>query len=150
MSSPDLEQFVERLHQDVARPEHDLLAPGSTWNLSQTVQHCAQTVRYSVIGYPVLKPALYRATVGRMAKQVFLRRGAMKHPLGAEIDGAPPLDPGLAVSDAAADLADAVAVFNGHTADHATHPAYGRCTHDEFAQLHAMHLSDHLPGLARN
>ncbi|MEU1557693.1 DUF1569 domain-containing protein [Streptomyces scabiei] len=148
MASPDLEQFVQRLHLNIAHPEHDLLAPGSTWNLSQTVQHCAQTVRYSVTGYPVLKPVWYRATIGRLAKMVFLRRGAMKHPLGAEIEGAPALEPGLSVSDAAADLADAVALFTGHTAGHATHPAYGHCTHDEFAQLHAMHLADHLPGVA--
>ncbi|WP_324611237.1 DUF1569 domain-containing protein [Streptomyces sp. FxanaA7] len=26
------------------------------------------------------------------------------------------------------------------------HPAYGRCTHDEFARLRAIHLAEHLPG----
>ncbi|AYC43970.1 DUF1569 domain-containing protein [Streptomyces griseorubiginosus] len=150
MHSPDLEQLIKPLSQHGTRSEGDLLAPGSSWNLSQTVQHCAQTIRYSVTGYPVLKPGLYRATVGRLAKQVFLRRGAMKHPLGAEIEGAPPLDPDLPVSDAAAGLAEAVALFSGHTGAHATHPAYGDCTHDEFAQLHAMHLAEHLPGLAKN
>ncbi|MDX3310571.1 DUF1569 domain-containing protein [Streptomyces sp. NPDC054884] len=30
---------------------------------------------------------------------------------------------------------------------YAPHPAYGRCTHDEFARLHAMPLAEHLPGL---
>ncbi|MFG2135144.1 DUF1569 domain-containing protein [Streptomyces sp. NPDC048751] len=148
MSSPDLVQLVERLHQDLGRPERELLAPGSSWNLSQTLQHCAQTVRYSVTGYPALRPALFRATAGALAKRVFLRRGAMKHPLGAEIDGAPPLDPALPVTEAAAGLADAVALFTGHTTEHAPHPAYGRCSHDEFARLHAMHLAEHLPGLA--
>ncbi|MEU3885307.1 DUF1569 domain-containing protein [Streptomyces sp. NPDC029041] len=147
MSSPDLAGLVERLHQNLDRPERDLLAPGSTWNLSQTVQHCAQTVRYSVTGYPVLKPALFRATAGSLAKRVFLRRGAMKHPLGAVIDGAPPLDPALPVPEAAAGLAEAVALFTGHTAEHAPHPAYGRCSHDEFARLHALHLAEHLPAL---
>ncbi|WP_267896243.1 MULTISPECIES: DUF1569 domain-containing protein [Streptomyces] len=38
-------------------------------------------------------------------------------------------------------------LFTGHTAEHAPHPAYGRCSRDEFAQLHAMHLAEHLPGL---
>ncbi|MFF8933471.1 DUF1569 domain-containing protein [Streptomyces paradoxus] len=90
-------------------------------------------------GYPALKPALFRATAGSLAKRVFLRRGAMKHPLGAEIDGAPPLDSDLPVPEAAAGLAGAVALFTGHIAEHAPHPACGRCSHDEFAQ--------HLPGL---
>jgi hypothetical protein len=148
MTSLTLAQLTERLHQDLGRPERDLLAPGGPWNLSQTLQHCAQTVRYSVTGYPALKSALFRATAGALAKRVFLRRGAMKHPLGAEIDGAPPLDPDLPVTEAAAGLADAVALFTGHTGEHALHPAYGRCTHEEFARLHALHLAEHLPGLA--
>lgn len=148
MPSLTLAQLAERLHEDPARPERDLLAPGGPWNLSQTLQHCAQTVRYSVTGYPRLKPALFRATAGALAKRVFLRRGAMKHSLAAEIAGAPPLDPNLPVTEAAADLADAVALFTGHTGEHAPHPAYGRCTHEQFARLHAMHLAEHLPGLA--
>ncbi|MGW1270197.1 DUF1569 domain-containing protein [Streptomyces sp. NPDC002491] len=143
----DLARLAERLHQNLARPERELLAPGSSWNLSQTLQHCAQTVRYSVTGYPALKPALFRATAGALAKRVFLRRGAMRHSLAAEIAGAPPLDPQLPVTEAAAGLTEAVALFTSHTAEHAPHPAYGRCTHDEFARLHAMHLAEHLPGL---
>ncbi|KRD20109.1 MULTISPECIES: DUF1569 domain-containing protein [unclassified Streptomyces] len=144
----DLARLAERLHQNLGRPERELLAPGSSWNLSQTLQHCAQTVRYSVTGYPALKPVLFRATAGALAKRVFLRRGAMRHSLAAEIDGAPPLDPELPVTEAAAGLTEAVALFANHTAEHAPHPAYGRCTHDEFARLHAMHLAEHLPGLA--
>ncbi|MBV7697775.1 DUF1569 domain-containing protein [Streptomyces sp. TRM70350] len=147
MTSATLTGLTERLSKDLGRPEHELLAPGGPWNLSQTLQHCAQTVRYSVTGYPRLKPALFRATAGALAKRLFLRRGAMKHPLGAEIDGAPPLDPDLPATQAAAALADAVALFTGHTGPHAPHPAYGHCTHDEFARLHAMHLAEHLPGL---
>jgi hypothetical protein len=143
----DLARLAERLHQNLGSPERELLAPGSSWNLSQTLQHCAQTVRYSVTGYPALKPALFRATAGALAKRVFLRRGAMRHSLDAVIDGAPPLDPLMPVTEAAAGLTDAVALFTGHAAEHAPHPAYGRCTHDEFARLHAMHLAEHLPGL---
>ncbi len=147
MASPTLTELTERLSKDLGRPEADLLAPGAAWNLSQTLQHCAQTVRYSVTGYPRLKPALFRATAGALAKRLFLRRGATKHSLEAELDGAPPLDPSLPSAAAASDLADAVALFTAHTGPHAPHPAYGRCTHDEFARLHAMHLAEHLPGL---
>ena len=143
-----LTELTDRLRERLDDPEAGLLAPGGTWNLSQTLQHCAQTVRYSVTGYPRLKPAFFRATAGAVAKRVFLRRGATRHALDAELDGAPPLDPQIPAARAAADLADAVALFGGHTGSHAVHPAYGRCTHDEFARLHAMHLAEHLPGLA--
>jgi hypothetical protein len=142
---PALTDLAARL--STGKPGPELLAAGSEWNLSQTVQHCAQTVRYSVVGYPALKPWLFRATAGALAKRIFLRRGAMKHPLGAEIEGAPPLRADLPVAEAVEQMTKAVALFTSHTGDHAPHPAYGRCTHDEFARLHAMHIVEHLPGL---
>ncbi|MEU1512888.1 DUF1569 domain-containing protein [Streptomyces sp. NPDC005811] len=143
-----LTRLAEQLGASLDRPESDLLAPGGSWNLSQTLQHCAQTVGYSVTGYPRLKPALFRATAGTLAKHVFLRRGATRHSLDAELDGAPPLDPALPVAEAAARLTDAVALFTAHTGPHRLHPAYGRCTHAQYERLHAMHLAEHLPGLA--
>lgn len=151
MITPGLAQLAQRLQARAAQdcPESDILAPTSTWNLSQTIQHCAQTVRYSVVGYPRLKPALFRATAGRLAKHHFLRRGATKHSLAAEIDGAAPLAADKTVATAAAELAEAVALFTGHTGPHAPHPAYGRCTHEQFDRLHAMHLAEHLPGLLK-
>ncbi|MET8982611.1 DUF1569 domain-containing protein [Streptomyces sp. NPDC004539] len=139
--------LVARLHERLGTPEAELHAAGGSFNLSQTLQHCAQTVRYSVTGYPQLKSALFRVTVGALAKRVFLRRGATKHSLDAGLDGAPALDPELPASEAARQFADAVALFGAHTGPHPSHPAYGRCTHDEFERLHAMHLAEHLPGL---
>lgn len=129
------------------RPEAELLAPTASWNLSQTVQHCAQTIGYSVTGYPRLKPWLFRATAGAVAKRVFLARGATKHDLDAELDGAPPLDPDLPVADALTRLEAAVVAFDVHSGSHPPHPAYGHCRHHEYAALHAMHLREHLPGL---
>ncbi|MFJ8109008.1 DUF1569 domain-containing protein [Streptomyces sp. NPDC096132] len=146
--APPLTELAARLTARADSPEGELLAPGSSWNLSQTLQHCAQTVRYSVTGYPRLKPALFRATAGTLAKRLFLRRGATRHALDAELDGAPPLDPGLPAAEAAAQLADAVTLFSAHTGPHALHPAYGRCSHEEYERLHAMHLAEHLPGTA--
>lgn len=53
--------------------------------------------------------------------------GATKHSLAAEIDGAAPLTADKPAADAAAELAEAVALFTSHTGPHAPHPAYGRC-----------------------
>jgi len=152
MTAATLKELADRAQEHVVRerPEAEALSPGSVWNLSQTLQHCAQTIGYSVTGYPRLKPALFRATVGTLAKRAFLRSGRMRHPLGAEIDGAPPLEADLPPAAAAGRLADAVAQFTAHTGALSSHPAYGHCTHEEFARLHSMHLVEHLPGLARN
>ena len=151
MINQSLDGLAVRLQEETAgAAEPDLLTPDSVWNLSQTIQHCAQTIGYSVTGYPKLKPRAYRATVGALGKRVFLARGRMRHPLGAEIDGAPPLDPALAVTEAVARLTDAVRRFSAHRSSHAEHPAYGACTHEQFNALHTMHLLEHLPGLARD
>ncbi|MEU6261484.1 DUF1569 domain-containing protein [Streptomyces sp. NPDC047043] len=146
-----LEELAGRAQEYVAKEgsESEALAADSAWNLSQTLQHCAQTIRYSVTGYPRLKPTLFRATVGVLAKRVFLSRGRMRHPLDAVIDGAPPLDPNLSLSAAVGHLTDAVTRFTTHTGALREHPTYGHCTHEQFTRLHAMHLVEHLPGLAR-
>src|SRR5689334_17438134 len=134
MGHYSLEHLADRLRTRTATdPPPDLLAANSVWNLSQTLQHCAQTIGYSVTGYPKLKPRPYRATVGALAKRVFLLRGATRHSLGAEIDGAPPLDPTLSVAEAVTRVSDAVRRFSGYQANHPPHPAYGACTHQEYA-----------------
>jgi hypothetical protein len=48
-TSSRLTELTERLEKHIAdnRPESEALAPSSVWNLSQTVQHCAQTIDYS-------------------------------------------------------------------------------------------------------
>jgi hypothetical protein len=125
----------------------DLVDPRGSWNLAQVLQHCAHSIRYSVTGYPRLGPALLRATVGPIAKRLFLRRGSMRHDLDAPLAGAPPLDPDRALADCLTDLADSVALFQASPGRAHPHPAYGRCTHREYAVLHALHLADHLPGL---
>ncbi|MEU2832124.1 DUF1569 domain-containing protein [Streptomyces lavendulae] len=148
-SRPGLEELVRRLWcaAEDGRLDERLLAPGAAWNLSLTLQHCAQSVGYSMTGYPLLRPGFFRLTAGRLAKAVFLRRGVMRHPLDAGIDGAPPADPELPPGAALAALAEVVAGFLEHGGPHPPHPAYGPCTHGEYAALHAMHVAEHLPGL---
>src|SRR3954451_14534671 len=145
----ELKSLVDRLDRDLeaGQAESRILAQGVEWNLSQTVQHCAQSIGYSVTGYPALKPAWLRATVGRAVKKVFLKRGSMKHSLDAPLEGAPALDPAMPTAEAAHRLRAAVDTFTAHSGPHRPHPTYGTCTHEEYAKLHAMHLEEHLPGL---
>ena len=68
-----------------ARAELARLARGQTpisprsWSWVQTVVHCAQSIEYSMTGFPQMKPALFQRTVGsaamkRIAPQRQLRR----------------------------------------------------------------------------
>lgn len=94
--------------------------------------------------YPELRSAVFRATVGRIAKAKFLRQGYMQHDVDAPIPGAPALDPEANVSKARNRLLlamERLATFDGELAPHL---AFGKCTRDEYEKIHSMHIAEHL------
>ncbi len=111
--------------------------------LAQALEHCAQSIEYSLRGYPSLRSRLFRATVGRIAKRKFLTQGRMRHDTTAPVPGAPP----LGTSDLAGALTRlraAIHAFKAHDGPLAEHLAYGPCNKAEYEALHAMHVADHL------
>ena len=63
-----------------------------TWTLAQMLNHAAQSIDYSIDGFPEMKSALFRGAVGSVAFAVFQARGKMGHTLDEPIPGAPALD----------------------------------------------------------
>lgn len=114
------------------------------WTLPQVLVHCAQSIEYSLEGYPRPRSALFRATIGRIAKRKFLSQGYMSHGLDAAIPGAPALEsPNLRA--ALERLRRAIARFEAaEPSALKPHLAYGPCDKREYEALHAMHLADHL------
>jgi len=127
---------------------HELLlsekvVEGNPWNLSQVVQHLAQSVEFSMQGFPVLKGTWFRSTVGSAAFAVFNSRGAMSHSLDEPIPGAPALDATQALNTSVQRLLaamDAFAQFNGTLRPHF---AYGELTKPQYERAHLMHLANH-------
>lgn len=113
------------------------------WNLAQVLNHAAQSVEYSLEGFPQPKPAWFRATVGPLAFKVFDARGAMKHPLGAPIPGAPALDAKAPLDAAVQRLIAALDRFERHAGALQPHFAYGALDKPTYARAHLMHLADH-------
>ena len=64
----------------------------TTWNWATTLTHCAQSIEYSMAGFPQAKPVLFQRTIGAAAYGVFAWRGRMSHDLTEPIPGAPSLD----------------------------------------------------------
>jgi len=114
------------------------------WSFAQALAHCAQSIEYSISGYPALRSAIFRATVGPLVKRKFLSQGRMSHDLEAPIAGAPPVESNTPQAEAVKRLRRAIAAFRAHPGPMAQHLAYGKCTKDEYARLHAMHIADHL------
>lgn len=140
-----------RLHSfDQVLAELDRLEGADRPSLGRILAHCAQSIEYGLEGFPVARAWIFRATIGRLAKWKFLRDGALKHDLDAEIPGAPSVE-GTTFSDGVARLREAIARFRAHQGPLAPHFAYGPLSRDEAERLQSMHVADHLSrGLGAN
>ena len=122
------------------------LNPGATWTWSKTLLHCAQSIEYSMNGYPQSRSALFQRTAGAAAFSFFKSRSRMSHNLLEAIPGAATLDANAAAGVALAALRKAIDTFDKHTGRLHPHFAYGALTKPEYAQAHAMHIANHLSG----
>lgn len=119
----------------------------TAWPLAQVLEHAAQSVEFSLHGFPQPKPALFQHSVGRLAFAAFERAGAMRHGLTEPIPGAPALV-ATDVGPAAARLHAAFAAFEAHTGPLAPHFAYGPLDKARYTRAHLLHLADHAGGIA--
>jgi hypothetical protein len=115
----------------------------TAWDLAHTLHHLAQSVEYSMRGFPDLKPAWFRATLGRAAFAVFDARGRMSHGLTEPIPGAPAIDDGQPLHAAVARLLQALDAFAAHGGELRPHFAYGPLDKPAYTRAHLMHLADH-------
>jgi hypothetical protein len=114
------------------------------WTWAQTLTHCAQSIEYSMRGFPRSKSWLFQRTVGAMAFSVFRRRGRMSHGLTEPIPGAPPIAADDNPARALERLRQAIDDFRRWTGPLQPHFAYGPLDHAQYEQAHAMHLANHL------
>jgi len=123
-------------------------APGrrgdAGWNWAQTLEHCAQSIEYSMTGFPLMKPVLFQRTVGAAAFAVFSWRGRMSHDLAEPIPGAPAIDRGTDQARALARLQAAVAAFAAWSGPLQPHFAYGPLDKAAYERAHALHIANHL------
>lgn len=116
----------------------------SSWTPAQILEHAAQSVEYSLEGYPSLNSPLFRASVGPIAFRVFARRGQMAHATTEAIPGAPPLV-AHDVDAAVQRLARALLRFEATPAAFVFPPhfAYGALDKEQYRRAHLLHLADH-------
>jgi hypothetical protein len=114
------------------------------WSPAEVFNHCAQSIEYSISGYPELKPGWFRSSVGPLAFSVFAARGAMRHPLDEAIPGAAALNVPATQAQALQRLQQAFADFAAYQGELQPHFAYGALSHADYAQAHVLHLYNHL------
>lgn len=123
---------------------HDqTLTSTGTWSAAQIFEHCRQSIEYSLIGFPELKPAWFQKTVGPAAFHVFKLGRRMHHPLDEEIPGAPALVQGDS-QNALAELVQTLLRFQNQTHSLSPHFAFGDLNTEDYLAAHLMHIRQHL------
>lgn len=120
------------------------ITPNGEWSWFQILNHCAQSIEYSLTGYPENKPVIFRATVGKIASNVFSARGYMSHDLNAPIPNAPAIPKNGDEKEAMLRLYKAIEDFKNFNGELKIHFAYGELSKTEYDQAHAMHIANHL------
>jgi hypothetical protein len=114
------------------------------WSLAEVLNHVAQGIEYSVgDGFPQMKSALFRHTVGSVAFAVFDGRGHMSHPLDEPIPGAPPLSQPATLQLAADRCVTALGKLQAFSGTPHPHFAYGTLSREQNQRAHLMHLANH-------
>ncbi|MFM6992397.1 MAG: DUF1569 domain-containing protein [Rhodoferax sp.] len=114
------------------------------WSFPQTLVHAAQSIEYSMTGFPQPRSALFQHTVGAAAFAMFDLRGRMFHSLVEPIPGAPAVEASTDLYQAVERLEVAVVRFGAWNAPLQPHFAYGLLTKSAYERAHAMHLANHL------
>ncbi len=125
---------------------NDSWRSAGAFNLPQMLTHLAQSVEYSMRGFPQAKSALFQHTVGTAAFALFQARGAMHHNLAEPIPGAPDLaaEPSALNLDAAkARLLAALREFDAFAGTLKPHFAYGALDKAQYTRAHLMHMAQH-------
>ena len=117
------------------------------WPLTHVLEHCAQSVEFSISGFPQPKSALFQDTAGALAFAAFNRRGAMRHGLTEPIPGAPALV-ATDLGSAAQRLASAFDAFEAHAGPLQPHFAYGALDKAQYTRAHLLHLANHAQRIA--
>lgn len=135
-----LQELQTRLR--AMQPER-LVSTGS-WNVSQIFQHCAQSIRYSLYGYPEHYSALFQNTAGKLALNAFAAKGSMQHPLDEVIPGAPALAADVPNDVSLRELMFELQQFINWQGELAPHFAYGSLTKAQYYSAHYLHVQNHL------
>ncbi|MCA9657577.1 MAG: DUF1569 domain-containing protein [Myxococcales bacterium] len=141
-SQHNVDEAIARLREIAEAP--DIQTTG-TWSLHQIMEHCRQSVEYSLDGFPKLRPALLRRTIGGWIGRRFLRRERLGHKTSAAIPGAPEVSRD---GDGRRSVSGLIAALERFAAAEPAavkpHFIFGDLSKDEYERLHVLHVFEHL------
>ena len=146
LNSPSTDAVLsldETLAQLRAMSGKTLLSEG-LWTPAHVFNHNAQSIDFSMAGFPQAKRAFFQTMIGANAFAVFTAKRAMHHGLAEAIPGAPEIPNDDKTEAAIARLIDSISRFQGFSGVLHPHFAYGRLTKAQYELAHAMHFNNHM------
>ena len=119
----------------------------TAWSPGKVFSHCAQSVRYSMEGFPSSKSSLFQNTLGAAAFGVFSHLGKMRHDLEEPIPGASEISDDIGTDLGLAQLIGALERFRGYRQELQPHFAFGELNWEEFELAHVFHINNHFEKL---
>ena len=120
------------------------LSNAGEWSVGQVFAHMAQSIDYSMTGYPQMKSELFRATGGNVAFHLFGAAGQMRHPLNEAIPGAPELPAEISNEDGFALLQQSARNFLAFRQQPRPLFAFGDLSMAQYEAAHCLHILNHL------
>ena len=130
--------------QKLARLGSGPITKSGSWNPYQVFNHCAQSVEFSMTGFPESESVLFQNTAGALAFSIFSARGEMSHNLAEVIPGAPALAVEGANQVALERLMSALTIFDAYDGPLKPHFAFGDLGKSDYALAHVLHINNHL------
>ncbi|PKA06251.1 DUF1569 domain-containing protein [Leptospira ellisii] len=137
---PSLAKVLEELN---TLEKSNIIEGYGTWDAGKIFLHCAQSIEYSVQGYPENKSALFQNTAGKLAFLKFSLFQKMSHDLEAPIPGAAEIRSDTDWKKSLSILRETILKFNAYGGELKPHFAYGNLTKEEYDLAHAMHIANH-------
>ncbi|MBM9579305.1 DUF1569 domain-containing protein [Leptospira sp. 201903070] len=113
------------------------------WDAGRIFLHCAQSIEYSIQGYPENKSALFQNTIGKLVFLKFSLSRKMSHDLEAPIPGAKEIPENTDWKQSLFFLKETIVKFQSYGGELKPHFAYGNLSKEEYDQAHAMHIANH-------
>lgn len=113
------------------------------WSLYKVLTHMAQSVEYSMTGYPQMESSALMAAARVVFFNVFKPQGYMSHDLGAPVPGAPEIADDGPLEDAFLRYRNACSDFQNFTGALMPHFSYGDLSYEDWELAHAFHAADH-------
>lgn len=143
-SNPKQSLTLESVARQLEAMRGKAVTSTGQWSAARVFRHNAQSIDYSLTGFPEPKSKLFQSVIGKTAFAVFSARGEMRHGLAEPIPGASAIPDGGSLDEAIDVLLASIARFQANTGTLHPHFAYGELSKAEYDRAHTLHFLNHL------